>query len=449
LCPYIAWHREPAFISMNTSHSFRAGWAEVDFTPAPGLPLLGQMHERIATHARDPLCAIAFAVRSGDTTTVIIACDVCVLDNEFVTQAQKKCAEQTGIAESHFLIHATHTHVAPISTGALMAEPLPEFEKTLQNTIVEAALQALQKLEPVEVFAASGHLEQLGWNRRAMFSDGTSRMYGNSEMPEYIGMEGPRDPHLPLLWTKNQSGEITGVLTGFATHPNCLEGESFYSADLPGAARKHLRKLLGENTRVLYLTGAAGNTAPSVLDPYNAQQPWRGDEGVERSGLYLAGEAAKVVASTLEPMTGGVLSLNQAELLLPLRQWPEVGEPTYPQWAGIDYYENAKANWPQRLKENNPFPVRLSVLRIGDAAICTNPAELFVEFGIQIKTDSPAAVTFISQLTNGYCGYVPTEKAFARGGYETWCAPSSQMMLQTGAQIALQTQKLLSDAWSK
>ena len=101
------------------------------------------------------------------------------------------------------------------------------------------------------------------------------------------------------------------------------------------------------------------------------------------------------------------------------------------------------------MKENNPFAVRLNVLRIGDAAICTNPAELFVEFGIQIKTDSPAEVTFISQLTDGYCGYVPTEKAFSRGGYETWCAPSSQMKPDTGTQIALQTQKLLAEAWSK
>ena len=35
---------------MNDS-SFLAGYAEVDFTPEPGLPLLGQMHQRIATGA--------------------------------------------------------------------------------------------------------------------------------------------------------------------------------------------------------------------------------------------------------------------------------------------------------------------------------------------------------------------------------------------------------------
>ena len=51
--------------------------------------------------------------------------------------------------------------------------------------------------------------------------------------------------------------------------------------------------------------------------------------------------------------------------------------------------------------------------------IVTNPAELFVEFGIEIKVRSPFEVTLVSELTNGYCGYVPTEAAFPQKGYET------------------------------
>jgi hypothetical protein len=54
-------------------------------------------------------------------------------------------------------------------------------------------------------------------------------------------------------------------------------------------------------------------------------------------------------------------------------------------------------------------------------------------------------VTFISQLTDGYIGYIPTEKAFSRGGYETWCAPSSKMDISTGQQIVDATIKVLKD----
>lgn len=435
------------------SFSLQAGWAEIEFTPAPGLPLFGQMNERLATHARDPLCVAALALRSDDTTAVIAACDVCVLDNAFVAATQQQFAA-TGCAASTLLIHATHTHVAPASSklATEMAPPngkptpVPDFMARLQGAITEAARAALQKLEPVEVFAATGHLEHLGWNRRAMYQDGTSKMYGHSEEPDFTGMEGPRDGSLPVLWTKNAAGKITGVLTGFATHPNCLESECFYSADFPGAVRAHLKKLLGDDIGAVYLTGAAGNTAPSVLDPHDAAQPWRGESGVERSALHLVGEAAKVIATPIVPLDG-VLAWRHAQLDIPLRQWPQPGEPTYPLWEGIGYYERAEQSWPRRLQEENPCAVNLHVLRIGDVAICANPAELFVEFGLQIKESSPARVTFISELTDGYCGYVPTAKAFARGGYETWCAPTSGLTFDAGDQIVTATRALLRDAF--
>jgi hypothetical protein len=52
-------------------------------------------------------------------------------------------------------------------------------------------------------------------------------------------------------------------------------------------------------------------------------------------------------------------------------------------------------------------------------------------------------VTLISELTDGYVGYVPTERAFTRGGYETWAAPSSQLVPEAGEQIVHITRGLL------
>jgi hypothetical protein len=427
--------------------TFLAGWSEVDFTPQPGLPLLGQMHQRIATRARDALCAVALALQLGETSVVLVACDVCILDNAFVARTTRRCSEQTGVPAENILIHATHTHVAPISTGALMEPPLPEFEAVVEGAVLSAVNQAFDVMEPVDVFAGRGHLDQMGWNRRAMYEDGTSRMYGNSSDPGFIGMEGPRDGDLPVLWTRNKSGDITGILTGFATHPNCMEGECFYSADLPGAVRKHLRQSVGTSAKVLYLTGAAGNTAPSILDPFDSTQPWRGEAGVERSGAYFAEGAARVIARTHDPIEESTLALSTQTISIPLRPWPQPGEKTYADWPGIDYYRHSAKIWPQRLEECNPFPVTVHVVRIGDVAICTNPAELFVESGMEIKEGSPARVTFINQLTDGYCGYVPTAKAFSRGGYETWTAPSSQLSPEAGDEIVQTTRQLISKLW--
>ena len=64
-------------------------------------------------------------------------------------------------------------------------------------------------------------------------------------------------------------------------------------------------------------------------------------------------------------------------------------------------------------------PVEIQALSFGDTVLCTNPAELFVVFGIEIRKRSPFRVTLVSELTNGYCGYVGTEEAFDQQGYET------------------------------
>ena len=432
---------------MNTL--FQAGFASVDWTPAPGLPLLGQMHQRLATRARDALLVCAAAFREGKTTSVLAAVDVCILDNAFVADVQNRWQAASGLDGSTLLVHSTHTHVAPATTSILYEPPLLELQETLKLAILQAAHNALKKLEPVAVFAAAGQLEFLGWNRRALFEDGRAEMYGHSEMPGFQKLEGPRDPQLPVLWTKNAAGKITGVLTGFATHPNCMESESFYSADLPGEARKYIKQFLGAETEVVYLTGAAGNTAPSILDPFAPHQPWRGDGGARRSGMYLAGEAAKLISSTFGAMESPVLQHAKTTLQIPLRNWPNLGDKTNPNWPGIEYYKRAAQDWPRRLKNENPFPVNINVLRIGNAVICTNPAELFVEFGLEIKADSPSRVTFISELTDGYCGYVPTMAAFQNGGYETWCAPSSQLEYSGGDQIVQASKALLRDIFQK
>jgi hypothetical protein len=426
--------------------TFEAGFASEEYTPAPGLKLQGQMTERIATETRDPLSANAMALRQNDLTVVLVTLDVCTLNENFVRETQQLFEKRYNLPASHLLIHATHTHVAPALHGLIGEnEADPAFVASVREKLLDGAGAALQNLEPVQLFCGCGCMENMGWNRRAVFEDGTAKMYGHSDMPGFVELEGPRDPQLPVLFAKNESGEITGVLVNFASHPNSIEGEKRYSADFPGEVRRLLSAAL-DGAKVLYLTGAAGNTAPSILDPMANPQPWRGEEGLIRSGCYLAGEALKTIAETITPMENPVLKLQQTTLQIPLKLWPEENDAWYPHTSGAAeiYYERSKKEWPERLKTRSPDNVNINVLQMGDAILCTNPAELFVEFGLEIKKHSPAKSTFISELTDGYVGYVPTAKAYAGGGYETWPAPSSRLALDAGEEIVEATKVLLS-----
>jgi len=426
--------------------TFHCGAAEAEFTPAPGLTLLGQMHARIATHKRDPLTANAIACRHGRETVVLVSVDICMLNDPFVRQVQQEFAKRTGLPAARLLVHATHTHLAPTVFELLTAQADAGFVAGVRRAILAAATRALRNLAPTELFGGTGQLEHMGWNRRAMFRDGSSRMYSNSTMPGFIGLEGPRDPALSVLSVPGKA-----VIVNFTTHPNCIEGESYYSADLPGEVRRQIKALLGPEVVVVYLTGASANVAPSILDPLAVDQPWRGETGLRRSGLYMAGEAAKVIAGASKPMPAPKLRVAHAKLQIPVRPWPKPGAVTDPfPWVSkrpwhAGYYQTAHADWPARLGERNPVSVHVNVIRIGDAVICTNPAELFVEFGLEIRRHSPARVTFVAELTDGYCGYVPTLKAFSRGGYETWPAPTSQLATCAGKQIVTATRRLLTE----
>ena len=63
------------------------------------------------------------------------------------------------------------------------------------------------------------------------------------------------------------------------------------------------------------------------------------------------------------------------------------------------------------------LPVRF--LKINeDVAIWSLPVELFCEISNEVRDRSPFPYTFYFGYTNGWLGYLPTEKAFQHGGYE-------------------------------
>ena len=94
------------------------------------------------------------------------------------------------------------------------------------------------------------------------------------------------------------------------------------------------------------------------------------------------------------------------------------------------------------------LPVPVHVIRIGEVAIATNPFELYLDFGIQIKTRSTAVQTFVVQLANGYYQYLPTERSVARGAYGA-IPESNQISPAGGRQLVEATLTLIESLWEK
>jgi neutral ceramidase len=418
----------------------------IDITPAEPIDIYGQMSVRRGEYTHDPLTVNAVALEQDGVKVVLVSCDMCQFEDAFVRQVQSMCEESIGVPASSVLIACTHTHLAPNTFDTLFGKANQAFLDGLRKSLVEVVRQSLDDLEEVELYAGSGWLEQMGFNRRGLYGNGRAEMYHGSWNENFVGVEGPRDGEVGVIFARRPSGDIKAVIPSFSTHPNSLELEAFYSADLVGAVRSFLRRNLGDDLGVIYLTGAAGNTAPSKLDDNkDAEMPWRSEDGWERSGLYLGSEILKTIAGTIKPMQDPVLRLAQATLAIPLGQWREAfdpGEmvlrPDFEEW-----FEYVRKQWPKVLEERNPTEVRVNVLRIGDAIICTSPAELFVEYGLQIKETSPASVTIVAELVDGCVGYVPTEEAMKHGGYCSIRQPACPLDVCAGGMIVDATRQLI------
>ena len=58
--------------------------------------------------------------------------------------------------------------------------------------------------------------------------------------------------------------------------------------------------------------------------------------------------------------------------------------------------------------------------RLGDLAIATNPFELYVDYGMRIKSRSPAILTLTAQIAaeiGRYQAYLATDRAIKAGGF--------------------------------
>ena len=91
------------------------------------------------------------------------------------------------------------------------------------------------------------------------------------------------------------------------------------------------------------------------------------------------------------------------------------------------------------------YPVEIHVVRLGDVAVCSNPFELFCEYGIRIKARSAATQTFILQMS-GFGSYLSTERAQAGGHYSA--VPQSNIIGPEGGQMLVdKTVEVIDELW--
>lgn len=450
----------------------RVGGATVSITPDRPIALWGQLHTRISAGVESPVTATALALESLDEDqvldqAVLVACDLVAIPLEALAKTRDRVRQRLpDFPVEKITISATHTHTAPAlleGVYEIPAQGVMQPTEYLEFFAERAATAVVQAWESRQVGKVSWGQAQavVARNRRAVYADGTAAMYGRTDAPNFRMIEGYEDHDVDVLFFWDAADQLTATAINVPCPAQEVEGGSAVNADFWHPVRESLRAKYGANLHVLGWTGAAGDQSPHLMFGKRAEERMRNLRGLDR----LHEIARRIVTAWEEAYDGASKDRHQdvalrhhvEQLELPRREVTErewqMAKATVAEHSGkkgqqtmVWWHQQVVSRYERQQKgQIEPFMTELHVLRLGDIAIATNAFELFTDFGIQIKTRSPALQTFVVQLT-GPGSYLPSERAVHGGGYSA-IVQSNEVGPAAGQMLVDRTVERLNALW--
>ena len=395
--------------------------------------------------------------------------------SDTVADADASYTSFRGLIESELPPDKKYVESANISQNDAIATD-DELLIFLSERIAEAALEAWKKRAPGGFSNAFGRAA-VGMCRRACYSDGTAQMWGDTDAAVFTRLEGGNDSGIELLYVFDGENRLTGIVANLACPAQCVQHRLFVSPDFWGEAKMLVRRHFGEHVFLLPQCSAAGDQCPvdlirwvepesDVNDPNlkrNNPPKRKADPsmfdlaGMRKAGKRIANEIIEVYEEGLDaPQTDPELVHQVHMMQLPLRRTTltevaaakkAVREYLRDKDGDVDFNDAAALQVHLGILRRAELQDRLDIVdtevhivRLGTVAIATNPFELFLDYGNQIKARSLAEQTFLIQLANGTEGYLPTEKA-EKGGHYSAFLSSGLVGHAGGEQLVRETLK--------
>lgn len=476
------------------------GTAEADITPDLPVALAGQFHLRIAHTVRTPLVANVVVLDSRDggrsiEQTVFVACDLVGIPAVLTEMVRKQVQQQIPELDvKKIVLSAIHTHTGPVmESGTSFEYNIPKegvsqpeaYQQLFAKRVTAAIVKAWKTRSPGSITWGLTYAN-VGRNRRAVYEygpqhthdnrtsiylDGTAKMYGNTNMPEFQSLEGYEDHAVNTIFYWNKAGKLIATSIEVACPAQEVEGDTVVDADYWHTVRVSLKKRFGSSLLVMGWCGAAGDQSPHLMYGKKAEERMRNLNKLSRID-EIARRIVRAVEESYETVKNDrhsdvTLSHKVETLSLPMRIVTEgeyedskkvVNEVAAQIAADPKAADKilAKMTWYGavvkrfELQKTNPNPTydtEIHVIRLGDVVICTSQFELFTDYGIRMQARSKALQTITIQLA-GPGTYLPTSKAVAGGSYSA-IVQSNLVGPEGGQMLVDRTVKLIDDLWGE
>ncbi|NPV09098.1 MAG: hypothetical protein HPY83_14175 [Anaerolineae bacterium] len=421
----------------------KAGAARSCITPTVGTHMCGYFSDRLATDIHDDLYAKAIVLDNGEASVALVVCDLIALLKEDIVVLKERASALTGIPEDHIFVSCTHTHTGPASVGALGT---PRDEAYMETAMVRAAdsvKMAQERLVEAEAGVAAATCPGETFNRRWHMKDGTVRMNPGYQNPDMVRPAGPTDPEVLVLALRDRQRRPIAILANYSLHYVGSAHPTAISADYFGYFDRALQRMAGADLVGIMANGFCGDInncdftrpRPDMPHPYfqidrvanvvaaAAYGAWQGLRDFDyRDDVPLGAATESMTFRRRQPSEAELAAaraLLKAESPDAAKEMPDAESKEFGDWI---YARETLLVAEEPLER--PTPVM--ALRVGDLGIVGLPGEIFVEYGLQIKEQSPFAKTMTVELANDYIGYCPTDKALREGSYESRLARSAK-----------------------
>lgn len=443
-----------------TTSNIKAGFAERDITPGIGMEQPGGYGKNFHRTFHDA-CKVRVALfDDGKKRAVVIGLDSLVVPRQVVLDARAQIEKATGITGDAVLICASHSHSSgPVGmvmpgeydTASELVQKLayeesscadPGYLLRVTNEIVAGVVAANRSKIPVQLGFGFGHEDKVSFNRRLRMKNGQSWSHPRPGNPDIVDYAGPIDPQVGVIGAWDMEGKLVGVVVNFACHATTNPGG--ISANWIHYLEKTIQGGLDSRAPVVFMQGACGDiTQVDNLTPYQNPKP---EEWSHLVGGRVGAEAIRVLLSVAKTSSAAVDT--RQEVLKIKRRAPSpkriadslelIQQPQDPLKITERTFAKEILMLDHLVKTAPVVEAEVQCIKVGPCCFVSNPAEYFVQYGLDIKKGSQHAFTFPCELSNGIVGYVPTQEAFGPhgGGYETRLTAYSNLEITAGTQLA-------------
>ena len=442
---------------------FKAGFAERDITPDIGMEAPGGYGKDYHRTFHDPCKVRATVFDDGRKRVALVGVDILFVTRHLVLEARAEIQKRCGIGADAVLIGASHSHSSgPIGMSEPgdydQASPLvkelvndktivsnPGYTQLLRKQIVDAVVQADATRVDAKLAVGMGHEDRVAFNRRLRMKGGLTFSHPGAGNPEILGYAGPIDPQVGTVGVWDLKNNLLGVVVNFSCHATANPGG--ISANWIWFMEKTLRGATGHAALpVVFMQGACGDvTQVDNLTTFQNPSP---EEWCERVGGRVGAEAFKTLL-LIRQGAGRDVPVGARQRVWKIKRRAPTPEKVQrslelvrqgPEKIGATEWTFAKeiVMLDALMMSRPEVEVEVQAVQVGPAVFISNPAEYFVQYGLDIKKGSRFPFTFPVELANGIVGYVPTEEAMGPngGGYETRLSSYSNLEVSAGRQFA-------------